>query len=29
MKELKRVLDTLPPKQGSLVIDTAEQGALF
>jgi uracil-DNA glycosylase len=29
MKELKRALDSLPPKQGSLVIDTAEQGALF
>lgn len=29
MKELKRALDALPPKQGSLVIDTAEQGALF
>lgn len=29
MKELKRALDSLPPKQGTLVIDTAEQGALF
>ncbi|MFO7546106.1 MAG: uracil-DNA glycosylase [Trueperaceae bacterium] len=29
MKELKRALDALPPKQGSLVIDTAEQGELF
>lgn len=29
MKELRRVLDALPPKQGSLVIDTAQQEALF
>lgn len=29
MKELKRVLDELPPKQPHVVLDTAEQGALF
>ncbi len=29
MKELKRVLDELPPKNGALHIDTAEQGGLF
>lgn len=29
MKELKRALDELPPKETSLVIDTAEQGELF
>jgi len=29
MKELKRVLDELPPKQPHAVIDTAEQGLLF
>lgn len=29
MKELKRALDELPPKQPHLVIDTAQQGQLF
>ncbi len=29
MKELKRVLDALPPKQPHVVLDTAEQGQLF
>jgi DNA polymerase len=29
MKELKRVLDSLPPKDPNIVIDTAEQGGLF
>jgi len=29
MQELKRTLESLPPKEGSLVIDTARQGALF
>ncbi|HZJ08991.1 MAG TPA: uracil-DNA glycosylase [Trueperaceae bacterium] len=29
MKLLKDALDTLPPKRSKLVIDTAEQGALF
>jgi len=29
MKELKRVLDSLPPKDRTVVIDTAEQGGLF
>lgn len=29
MKELKRVLDELPPKEPNVVLDTAEQGLLF
>lgn len=29
MQELKRVLDTLPPKGPPLLLDTAEQGGLF
>jgi DNA polymerase len=29
MQEVKRALDALPPRQGSVVIDTAEQVSLF
>src|SRR5690554_3699548 len=29
MQEVKRALDALPPRQGSVVIDTAEQASLF
>jgi len=29
MQEVKRTLDSLPPRQGGLVIDTAEQVSLF
>ncbi len=29
MQEVKRALDALPPRQGNVVIDTAEQASLF